>query len=236
MRGNATPEQQKIPNGNKPLETPGPVLGGTFVHLANSCAANKALDLLHPGLVAALDALPQVCNLEHVLVHLEVRLKETLVWSRGARVRLLPSSADLAGWRLCGRGLCRHSPVLRLHRTFLGRHSRFLLELDRVVGGLDCLSLTIRLDLDRELGSNSAGAGLDRTEGALCFLFLHLLLLDPGRFVWLVCPEGFERLEQDVMLKALLVEPLLACLVGAPNQDLVRISRLVALADFLDGL
>jgi hypothetical protein len=123
-----------------------------------------------------------------------------------------------------------------LHRSFLGRDSRFLLELDGVVGGLDRLPLAIRLDLDRELGGNSAGAGLDRAERALCFLFLHLLLLDAGRLVWFVGPEGFVRLEQDVMLKALLVEPLLARLVRAPDQDLVRISRLVALADFLDGL
>ena len=209
-------------------------LAKTVVTLANACAANKALDLLHPGLVT-LDALPQICNLEHVLVHLEGRLKETLVWFCGARVRLLPPSADLAGWCLCGRGLCRHSAVLRLHRSFLRRDSRLLLELDRVVGGLDCLSLAVRLDLDWELGGNSTG-WFDWAERALCFLLLHLLLLDTRSFVWFVGPEGFVCLEENVMLEALLVEPLLTGLVGAPNQDLVRVSGLVALADFLDGL
>jgi hypothetical protein len=51
-----------------------------------------------------------------------------------------------------------------------------------------------------------------------------------------VGPEGFVRLEQDVMLEALLVKPFLACFVGAPDQDFIRVPRLVALADFFDGL
>lgn len=209
----------------------------------NLLFAGEAVDRLGPLLLAAGDVLAQVLDLEHGRAHivLDDGLEETLVWLGRARVvgLRLARPPPLLGFRgTGGRNSDRHR-VLGLNSTgassccAAAAATTTTVFLD--IGQFDRCLLLLGFHIDRLLGG-LGGARLARTKRSLGAVAALLLFLYRRRLVGFVGAQSFERVQQGLVDEAVVVQPLLALLVCAADQPLVRVLGAVALAARLGGL